>query len=457
MKKISFVPLNRLMDSLGVLFGVSVLTFLLIRLNITIDKFQPLLPLSIFIFGLATLSYRPIRSRFWQFGLIAFLFIIFTPLVQIFPSIKDPNQSFLEIIWRQILWPIIWIISLIAYATRSYLTDKKVLLNCFGFIFLLTSFFIGFGNLLEKSKINISISLKPPIVLKAGDPLADLRLNPSIKPEALEREEKRLGLKENLFKQYLLWLDGILLRGDFGLTQQGEPVIQAIQKPLRNTLILNILVLFFTWLISLPLGILASLKKNSILDKLILTFSSLSLTTPSFLLTIFILALAVKLGFGQIGGLTSINFNEFNLLGKLGDLASHLFWPVFILTFVSLGGLIRQMRGNLLDVLNEDYIKAARARSIPEPTILWNNALQNAINPLITLLGFEFAALVSGAALTEMILAYPGIGALTLEAAKRLDINLIMFNLLLGTIMLMTGNALADLLLEKVDPRTKKQ
>ena len=113
------------------------------------------------------------------------------------------------------------------------------------------------------------------------------------------------------------------------------------------------------------------------------------------------------------------------------------------------------MRGNLLDILNEDYIKAARARGIPEHVILWNNALQNAINPLITLLGFEFAALVSGAALTEMILAYPGIGALTLEAAKRLDINLIMFNLLLGTIMLMLGNAFADWLLNKIDPRTK--
>ena len=113
------------------------------------------------------------------------------------------------------------------------------------------------------------------------------------------------------------------------------------------------------------------------------------------------------------------------------------------------------MRANFLDTLNEDYIKSARARGISENSIFWNHALQNSINPLITLLGFEFASLVSGAALTEMILAYPGIGALTLEAARKLDINLIMFNLLLGTVMLMFGSFLSDYLLSRIDPRTK--
>ncbi len=443
------------MDSFGVLLGVSALTFLVIRLNITISQIKPLLPVLSFLAISIILGFKQIRSKLFWAGLMAFVFIIFTPLGKIFPSAIEPSAVFLELAWRKALFPILWVLVLIIFAARSYLTEKKILLNCFGFIFLLACVFNLFGAILGQSKLNFIIPLKTPIVLKAGDPLADLRLNPSIKPEALEREEKRLGLKENLFKQYLLWLDGIMVRGDFGLTQQGEPVTSAIKSPLRNTLILNMVVLFFTWFLGVPLGVLAGMRKNGLIDKLILTFSSLSLTTPSFLLTIFILAVAVKLGIGQIGGLTSVNFNELGFFGKFLDLASHLFWPVCILTFVSLGGLIRQMRGNLLDILNEDYIKAARARGIPEHVILWNNALQNAINPLITLLGFEFAALVSGAALTEMILAYPGIGALTLEAAKRLDINLIMFNLLLGTIMLMLGNAFADWLLNKIDPRTK--
>lgn len=400
---------------------------------------------------LFALSFKFIREKLHIFGCIAVICLLFTPAWKIFPSLKEASNHLWGNFWHIFLFPLVWAVFLLIYSLRSFASREKALLSSIGFLCLL----ILSGFCFNKIPNTQTIKLETPIVLKAGDPLADLKLNPSIRPEALVREEKRLGLDKSLWRQYLLWLDGVLVRGDLGLTQQGEPVINAVKAPLFNTIMLNIFVLLFTWFIGVPLGVLAGVNRENIGDKIILAFSSLSLTTPAFLLTIFLLAIAAKIGIGGVGGLTSTNFNDLNPFQQILDIGNHLLLPVCILTFVSLGGLIRQMRGNLLDTLNEDYIKAARARGIPENIIFWRHALQNAINPLVTLLGFEFASLVSGAALTEMILAYPGIGALTLEAARRMDINLIMFNLLLGTIMLMLGNLLADWLLLKVDPRVR--
>lgn len=494
--------ISRFMDSLLVLFGVALLTFLIVRLDIHLSGFKPVLLIALFGLSFASLSFKKLRQKLFYVGLVAVLFMIFQPLPTIFLSLKEPSHSFLETSWKLFFFPLLYIGLWFLYSARSFFSKNKIFLSALGLCFLLfvtNSVFSKVGNALsvkvketnqqvqfcsiqkckiqdrtllqspdkslQKAKLelavcralswpfNFAINFKNPISLKAGDPLADLRLNPSVHPEALLRETKRLGLDQPMWKQFLLWLDGIVVRGDFGLTHQGEPVLDAIKTPLRNTLLLNILVLLFTWLIAVPLGVVAAINKNKIADRLLLSLSSMSITTPTFLLTIFILSLAVKLSIGEIGGLTSADFDEMNYFAKIFDIAKHLILPISILTFVSIGGLIRQMRGNLLDVLNEDYIKAARARGISEARIFWGHALQNAINPLITLLGFEFAALVSGAALMEMILAYPGIGALTIEAARRPDINLLMFNLLLGTIMLMLGNALADWLLRKVDPR----
>ncbi len=444
--------ISRFLDSCLILLAVSLLTFLIIRLdlNLKVVEIGNLVFLILITFGV--LLFPQARNKLFYLGLGFALFLLFMPLSHWFPSLLEQNSNFFFLAWKILLSFIIWPVLIILYTLKSYLSKDKLLLSFLGFLVL-----ISFSwQISEKIKFinQAEIKLDKPIILKTGDPLADLRLNPSIHPEALQREEKRLGLKEPLFKQFLLWLDGIFVKFDFGLTQQGESVLKAIAQPLKNTLILNILVLFFTWLISIPLGVLAAIHKNKWPDLSILNFSSISLMTPAFLLTIFILAFALKIGFGKIGGLTSANFTELNILQKFFDIILHLILPVIILTFVSVGGLIRQMRANFLDTLNEDYIKSARARGISEHSIFWNHALQNSINPLISLLGFEFASLVSGAALTEMILAYPGIGALTLEAARKLDINLIMFNLLLGTVMLMFGSFLSDYLLKKIDPRT---
>ena len=156
-----------------------------------------------------------------------------------------------------------------------------------------------------------------------------------------------------------------------------------------------------------------------------------------------------------VGGLTSSNFMELTFGQNIWDVSHHLILPVTVLFTLSLAGLQRQMRANLLDVLDSDYVKFARAKGLSEFKVIVKHALRNAVNPLITLLGFEFAGLLSGAALTEYVFQYPGLGRLILEAVLRSDINLVMASLMMGAIMLVAGNLIADILLIITDPRIR--
>ena len=290
--------------------------------------------------------------------------------------------------------------------------------------------------------------------IQTGDPLADLKLNPAISEARIKAEAKRLGLDKTFSQQYLTWF-GNILKGDFGYSQANQRVVDLIKPALFNTLILNLCAIFFTWLIAIPLGVMAAVNRNSWVDSSLRIMTSTFMSVPGFVLAIFMLLFALNTGWFPIGGLTSSYYSELNFFGKAIDLVRHLFIPVFILTVGGLVGLQRQMRANLLDVLREDYIRTARAKGLPENVVFYKHALRNAINPLITMLGYEFSAIFAGSALIEMVLAYPGLGYLTLEAARKLDVNVVLANLLLGSLMLVLGNMLADLLLLKVDPRLK--
>lgn len=294
----------------------------------------------------------------------------------------------------------------------------------------------------------------PQTQVQTGDPLADLKLNPAISQATIEAEAKRLGLDKSFWQQFASWLTNVLVL-DFGYSQSGREVIDLIKPALLNTFILNILAMLCTWIIAIPLGVWAAVKRNGPVDYSLRFLTSCFMSVPSFVLAIFMLLLALYTGAFPIGGLTSSYHAELDFFGRVWDLVRHLFLPVSILTVLGISGLQRQMRANLLDVLEEDYVRTARAKGLSERIVLFKHALRNAINPLVTILGYEFSALFAGSALIEMVLAYPGLGHLTLEAARKLDMNVVMANLLLGSIMLLLGNFLADLLLSQVDPRAK--
>lgn len=292
------------------------------------------------------------------------------------------------------------------------------------------------------------------IRLSPVDPLAELKLNPSISKETLQKETQRLGLDKPIHVQYYLWAKSFV-QGDLGVCSTGESVANKLKERIPNTLLLTALVIFFTWAFGVPLGILAAINWKTPLDRLLTVLTSIGMAIPSFFFAILLLIFAVKTGWFPVGGLTSYNFNDMNIFGKVWDLAGHLVLPVVVLFTISLAGLQRQMRASLLDVLDSDYVKFARAKGLSEFKVIYKHALRNAINPMISLLGFEFASLLSGAALTEFVFQYPGLGRLVLEAVLKSDINLVMASLMMGAIMLILGNLIADILLIITDPRIR--
>ena len=292
------------------------------------------------------------------------------------------------------------------------------------------------------------------IRLSPVDPLAELRLNPAISQETLQKERMRLGLDKPVIVQYGLWAKSFMC-GDLGITSNGEKVSSKLAERIPNTLILTIVTIFITWAAGIPLGVLGAVYNKSKFDRILTVISSIGMAVPSFFFAILLLIFAVKTGWFPAGGLTSYDYNSMTFWGKFTDISKHLVLPVTVLFTISLAGLQRQMRANMLEVLDSEYIKFARAKGLSEFKIIFKHALRNALNPMITLLGFEFAGLLSGAALTEYVFQYPGLGRLILEAVLKSDINLVMASLMMGSVMLVAGNLIADILLIITDPRVR--
>ncbi len=437
---------RRILSVIPLLLIVSMISFAIIRLNIVIKNINlslvmlPILSIVIF-YGFSKIK------NWYPLGVLSLIFLIYLSwylsAFHILPFdklTKNNNLSFiLSFIFLSLFTLFYWGQ---AFISKSNYIPKIIV--CISLIIIS----LNFGT---QYPLNIPVN---PITLKSGDPLADLRFNPSISAEVLKAEEKRLGLNQPWHMQYLLWLKG-LLHGDLGITQQNQPVIKVIQRPIFNTLLLSLCTLLCTWLIAIPLGIWAALARNKFIDKFLAVLTSCGMSTPTFVLAVIGLLFALNSQLLPIGGLTSVQFYEMNVIEKFSDIVKHLILPTTVLTMVSIAGLQRQMRANLLDVLRQEYIKTAIAKGLPTNRVIYIHALRNAINPLITIFGFEFASLLSGAALTETILSYPGLGALTLEAARKLDVNLTMTTLMIGAIMLIIGNLVADLLLKFADPRIK--
>lgn len=297
--------------------------------------------------------------------------------------------------------------------------------------------------------------------LSPGDPLAAQRGNPQV-PDALIRQiEVQYGFDQPLPVQYLKWA-GRLLQGELGWSFKfSRPVSEVIGERLTNTLILALFSTGLTWLLAVPLGVWSALRKDGWPDRVVSTTAFVGMSLPSFFLALLLLYLATLipplplLGRIPIAGITSTDFETFDGIGKVWDILKHLLIPGLVLTVGGLAGLQRISRGSMLEVLRQPYVLAARARGVPEGSLLWRHAFRNAANPLITLLGFEFSALLSGAAFTEIITSWPGMGMVALEAVRSKDMFLVMATVLMGSLLLLLGNLLADLLLAWNDPRVK--
>ncbi|MCL6436715.1 MAG: ABC transporter permease [Leptolyngbyaceae cyanobacterium HOT.MB2.61] len=295
------------------------------------------------------------------------------------------------------------------------------------------------------------------IQLAPGDYLDALRENPKISPERIEQLRKQFGLDKSWPEQYVRWLWQVVSHGNFGTSfVYQRSVASLLWERVPATLLMAIASLIVTWAVAIPLGIIGAVNQNRLVDRVLRVISYIGQGFPSFIAALMLLILAQNTApLFPVGDMTSIDHADLTPLGKILDIGWHLILPTIALSITSFAGLQRITRGQLLDVLRQDYIQTARAKGLPENKVIYVHALRNAVNPLITLLGFEFASLLSGAFITEYFFNWPGLGRLILQAMQSQDLYLVMASLMMGAVMLIIGNLLADLLLKVVDPRIK--
>jgi len=290
--------------------------------------------------------------------------------------------------------------------------------------------------------------------LAPGDFLNTMAENPAISPETIAAMRLRFGLDHPWYVQYGLYLKNIFLHLDFGESfSRHQPVFLVLREGLLNTLLLAIAAAIVTWSLAIPLGVWAAVRQYSWVDKGLSLGAFVCLSVPEVLSGLLLLFFAANTGWFPVGGMRSLDWDYLDAGGKAFDLLRHLALPALVVGLIPLASRMRQMRGNLLDVLRLDYVTTARAKGLDENKVVFKHAVRNAINPLITLFGFTIGALVSGAFVAEIIFAWPGLGRITLEAIQTQDQYLVLGAVLMASAMLIFGNLVADILLVLADPR----
>lgn len=290
--------------------------------------------------------------------------------------------------------------------------------------------------------------------LAPGDPFSAM-LDPGVSKEDVDRQRELYGLNDSLPKQYLTWLTNVV-QGDFGISLKSKrPVNELINERIGNTVLLATISLFITLCIALPLGIISARRPYSLIDYGGTTFSFIGLSIPNFylgLLLIFVFGLYFGWFPSQGTVTSSANYTGFQLfLDKL----HHAVLPSITIGTSATAVYFRYMRSEMLEVVGKDYIRTAKAKGVPERKLLYKHSLRNAMIPIITLMGFEFGSLVSGAIITERVFSWPGIGTLFLDSILGRDYPTIMAISLIIAVAILIGNLIADILYSVVDPRIR--
>jgi peptide/nickel transport system permease protein len=289
--------------------------------------------------------------------------------------------------------------------------------------------------------------------LAPGDFFAALTMNPAISPEAVEAMKREFGYGRPLLVRYLAWLNQVA-HGDLGLSVAHRVgVATLIGQRVGNTLLLALVAMVVTWLAAIPLGVIVAVRRGRLSDRVLSLLAFLGMSVPNFFLAFLLLRFALRTGWFPVGGTVSLDYEQLDPAAKIVDRLHHLFLPTIVLATSGMAGLMRLMRSAVLELRRSEFVRTARAKGLAERTVLFKHVLRNALNPFVTLAGYELGTLLGGAALVENVMNLQGVGALMLEAVLALDIYVVMGSVLIGSVMLLVGNLLADLALTIVDPR----
>jgi peptide/nickel transport system permease protein len=311
-------------------------------------------------------------------------------------------------------------------------------------------------RLLGVPPLIIGITIVTFLIIHAtpGSPIDNLKLNPEIKAEDLQSIMRTLGIDRPLHEQYLGWV-GQLVRGDMGISLKTyQPVRAQILDRLPNTLLLTATSLLVALLVALPLGVIAAVRRNSLVDYLIVAGSTVAQAIPSFWLGLMLIIIfAVQFRAWGLPALPSGGVQNLPDGGGLADRAAHLILPVITLSAVQIGGWMRFVRSQMLEVIRQDYVRTARAKGLRERTVVLGHAFRNAALPLITLVGLTLPQLFGGAVVVESIFAWPGLGSLAIDAATNRDYTMVMGTVLFIAVITVFANLIADISYSLADPR----
>jgi peptide/nickel transport system permease protein len=312
-------------------------------------------------------------------------------------------------------------------------------------------------RLLQTIPILFGITLITFVIINAaGSPLQGLEFNRNVKPEDIARIRGNLGLDDPLWKRYFIWV-GNVLQGDLGLSLINyKPVTTRISEVLVNTLILSGVSFFIALAIAVPLGIYAAVHRNSFIDRFVSILAVAGYAVPTVWLgLLLILLFSVQFdswGFYSfpVGGVRDLRHP-----GGLGDRIEHLILPITALVVPQVAVWLFYVRSNMLEVIRQDYVRAATAKGLRNRSVLYGHALRNVLVPLVTLMGLSLPDLFAGSLIVENVFAYPGMGRLAITAIGDKDHTLVMGITLIYAFLVILGNLLADILYAVVDPRIR--
>jgi peptide/nickel transport system permease protein len=297
------------------------------------------------------------------------------------------------------------------------------------------------------------------VQLAPGDPFTAMVDNPRVPPAVADEWRRRWGLDRPVHEQYVLYLRN-LSRGDLGWSfSQSRPVADAIADALPNTLLLMGVAVVGAFLVGVTTGVVRAGRRRSVADRALGAGTLVFYSMPEFWLAIMaMLVFAYWLPLFPTSGIkTELLYDYMSSLGKLADRAWHLVLPAMTLVLVSAAIIARYQRAAMLDVANQDFVRTARAKGLPERAVLWRHVLRNALLPVITLLGLALPHVVGGAVFVEQVFAWPGVARLAVNAIGARDHALVMAIVVMGSTLVTLGSLLADLLYAAADPRLRVQ
>ena len=306
--------------------------------------------------------------------------------------------------------------------------------------------------------IGITIICFTVMHLAPGSP-TDLQtqMNPKAGAEMKERLRAMYDLDKPLHQQYLSWISKLVVL-DLGrsFSPDNRPVADKILERLPITIFINVLSMILIIIVAIPIGVLSAVHQDALFDKItgILVFVGFSI--PTFWLALLLMILfGITLGWLPISGIRSLNYEYFSPFSAFTDLTKHLVLPVLISAFGGLAGLSRYMRSSMLEVIRQDYITTARAKGLSERVVIYKHALRNALLPIITILGLSIPGLIGGSVIFETIFAIPGMGQLFYMSVMARDYPVIMGILVIGAVLTLLGNLIADVSYALADPRIR--